>query len=158
MILDMTCGSKMGWIDKNHPDTIYMDRRKETHTLTDGRQVHITPDIQAAFTQLPFKNETFTLVYFDPPHLTRAGTTSWVYAKYGALLPDWPEHLKAAFHEAFRVLKPNGVLIFKWNETHIPLNRITPLSPHPPLFGHKSGKHSKTHWLTYIKPPCEKNT
>jgi len=27
------------------------------------------------------------------------------------------------------------------------------LTEHRPLFGHKSGKREKTHWLTFMKPP-----
>ena len=47
---------------------------------------------------------------------------------------------------------PDGVLIFKWSEVQIPLREILPLSPYPPLFGHRSGKNMNTHWLCFMKP------
>lgn len=45
----------------------------------------------------------------------------------------------------------NDVLIFKWNETQIPVSQILALTPHRPLVGHKSGKAARTHWVTFIK-------
>ena len=33
-----------------------------------------------------------------------------------------------------------------------PSTRILALTPHKPLFGHKSGKQQKTHWVTFMKP------
>lgn len=47
-----------------------------------------------------------------------------------------------------RVLKPNGTLIFKWNEEQIKLNEILNLIDYKPLFGNK---RSKTHWLVFMK-------
>jgi len=52
-----------------------------------------------------------------------------------------------------RVLEPNGVLIFKWNETRITVKRILEIIDAQPLFGHKSGKASKTHWMCFMKFP-----
>jgi hypothetical protein len=60
--------------------------------------------------------------------------------------------LRVGFLECFRVLKPNGTFIFKWNECRIPIKEILPLAPFPPLFGHKSGKAMQTHWVTFMKP------
>lgn len=50
-----------------------------------------------------------------------------------------------------RVLKPNGILIFKWNEVEIPLNEILKLFNKEPLFGHPSGKRMNTHWVCFMK-------
>lgn len=44
-----------------------------------------------------------------------------------------------------------GVLIFKWNETHIKVKEILALTDQRPLFGHISGKRSNTHWITFMK-------
>ena len=59
--------------------------------------------------------------------------------------------LKKGFSECFRILKPNGVLIFKWCEVQFPLKKILALTKEKPLFGHKSGKAMKTHWVVFIK-------
>ena len=36
----------------------------------------------------------------------------------------WKDMIKKGFQECFRVLKPNGTLIFKWNECRIPIKEI----------------------------------
>lgn len=38
-------------------------------------------------------------------------------AKYGVLTSDWREGIRQCFAECFRVLEPEGALIFKWAET-----------------------------------------
>lgn len=151
-ILDVCCGSRMFWFNKQNPHVIYNDIRAENHILCDGRTLEIKPDTQYDFRDLPFDDETLHLVVFDPPHLIRGGDNSWLIKKYGRLTSGWRNDLKAGFAECFRVLKPNGVLIFKWNETQITVSQILPLSEVPPLFGHKSGKAQKTHWITFMKP------
>jgi DNA modification methylase len=141
----------MMWFNKNNPDTIFADKRKESHVLSDGRALEIYPDIQIDFTKMPFKNNSFNLVVFDPPHLEKIGATSWLAKKYGKLFPDWETEIKGGFDECMRVLKPNGVLIFKWNESQITLNKIINVIGQEPLFGHTSGKNGLTVWMTFIK-------
>lgn len=63
--------------------------------------------------------------------------------------------LRGGFAECFRVLRPGGTLIFKWNEIDVPLREILALTPEKPLYGHKSGKLSKTHWVAFLKPNDE---
>ncbi len=65
----------------------------------------------------------------------------------------WKEEIEKGFSECFRVLKPGGTLIFKWSETDIKVKEILQLTPEKPLYGHKSGKASKTHWIAFIKEP-----
>jgi len=64
---------------------------------------------------------------------------------------DWQDDLRRGFAECFRVLKPYGTLIFKWNEIQIPVRDILALTDQKPLFGHKSGKRADTHWITFMK-------
>lgn len=158
-ILDVACGSKMFWFDKHNPDVEFCDKRVVPyHEYYTKRYIEIAPDTVCDFTELPFEDEQFKLVVFDPPHLTWAGDTSWIALKYGCLKGDWKEMLRKGFSEYFRVLDSNGVLIFKWSEVQIPLRDILPLSPFPPLFGHRSGKNMNTHWLCFMKPSeAEKN-
>lgn len=47
---------------------------------------------------------------------------------------------------------PHDVLIFKWNETQVPLRDILACTDHQPLFGHRVGRLNRTHWLTFMKP------
>lgn len=157
-ILDATCGSKTIWFDKENPAAVYCDKRCEDlrgiWKYGNGkgeRTCTITPDVQCDFTNLPFKNDTFLLVIFDPPHLKRAGNNSWMVKKYGKLDENWPQMLHDGFQECMRVLKQNGVLIFKWSECQIPASEVWDAIGRKPLFGHRSGKASKTFWGCYMK-------
>jgi len=151
MILDPACGGKMFWFDKSNADVIFGDVRCEGHTLCDGRSLVIKPDVQMSYTALPFPANLFEMVVFDPPHLERVGKTSWMAKKYGGLEVGWREEMRAGFSECFRVLQPNGTLIFKWNEIQVPVSEVVKLAEAAPLFGHRSGKNSKTHWLCFRK-------
>lgn len=150
-ILDACCGSKMFWFDNDREDTMYCDIRTEEHTLSDGRHLEVNPDMEIDFRDMPFEDESFYLVVFDPPHLETLGEESWMAKKYGRLFPSWEDDITEGFKECFRVLKPNGVLIFKWNEYEIPLKRVLKLTNHEPLFGNKNPKQSKTHWIAFMK-------
>ncbi len=151
-VLDVCCGSKMFWFDKNNPEAVFVDIREESHILCDDRALEISPDMKADFRDLPFDDNTFKLVVFDPPHLERAGENSWMLKKYGRLGEDWRNDLTKGFKECFRVLDDNGVLIFKWNEVQIPLSQILKLTDKSPLFGHRTGRQAKTHWVCFINP------
>lgn len=151
-VLDPCCGARMMWHNPHDPRAIFGDIRTESHTLCDGRALEIRPDIQLDFRDLPFPDETFRLVAFDPPHLKSLGQSSWLAKKYGALLPSWQDDIRAGFAECFRVLRPGGVLVFKWNETQIPLADVLALTPEKPLFGTRTGHKNRTHWCTFLKP------
>lgn len=141
----------MFWFDKTNPAAVFGDIRRESHTLCDGRKLVIEPDIQMDFTALPFSSSSFKLVVFDPPHLDNAGLKGWQGLKYGRLGSNWKELIQRGFEECFRVLMPDGLLVFKWNESRIHTREVLPLAPQPPLFGHRTGKGCKTHWYVFIK-------
>lgn len=153
-VLDVCCGSRMMWFDRQNPEAVYCDKRSESHVLCDGRELHIMPDTVADFRSLPFADGSFPLVVFDPPHLKHAGPKSWLRAKYGVLSDDWKADIKAGFAECFRVLAPNGTLVFKWNEDQVKIREVVDLAPHPPLFGHPTGRKGLTHWMVFLKPRC----
>jgi len=157
-ILDVTCGSRTIWFNKHNPAAIYCDIRKEeltgiwkSESGQSERTCIVDPDIQCDFTNLPFADNTFALVVFDPPHLRYAGETGWLAKKYGRLDEHWPEMLHDGFQECMRVLKEDGVLIFKWAETDIPAQKVWKAIGQKPLFGYHSGKRSGTFWGCYMK-------
>ncbi len=162
VVLDVCCGSKMFWFNDSDPRAVFVDKRRESHSLKDkssvggSRPLVIDPDIQADFTALPFGDNRFALVVFDPPHLSRSGKNGWLAKKYGKLEGDWRKELALGFSECFRVLRPEGTLIFKWNEHEIPVSQILALTPEKPLFGNRCGKHAKSHWIIFIKPSLPK--
>lgn len=148
-VLDACCGSRMFWFNKQQPEVLYMDIREEVAELCDGRTLEVTPDIVADFRDMPFLDESFYLVVFDPPHLIRAGDSSWLAQKYGVLDENlWSFDIRQGFDECMRVLKTNGTLIFKWNEEQVSLKEVLQAIGYKPLFGNK---RSKTHWLVFMK-------
>lgn len=150
LILDACCGCRMFWFNKAHPNVIYMDNRECDEMTFDNRRIHVAPDVKGDFRNMPFPDNSFRMVVFDPPHLKRAGEKSWLAKKYGRLDPKaWPQDIQAGFDECFRVLVPGGFLVFKWNEDQIPIYSVVNLIAERPLFGQKKGK---THWLIYMKP------
>lgn len=156
-ILDPCCGSRMFWFDRDDRRAMFGDIRHETHTLADlsskggSRRLVIAPDAVMDFRALPFPDNRFHLVVFDPPHLIRNGRTGWLAKKYGKLGNDWREDIRAGFAECFRVLRANGTMIFKWNEHEVRISEILSLTDQKPLFGNRSGKRSRSHWIVFMK-------
>jgi SAM-dependent methyltransferase len=157
-VLDPCCGSRMFWFDRQDDRAVFGDIRKERHSLTDSssaggsRELIIEPDMLLDFRALPFEDGQFSLVVFDPPHLVQNGKTGWLAKKYGKLGEDWREDIRAGFAECFRVLKPSGTLIFKWNEHEVRVAELLALTDQKPLFGNRCGKTAKSHWIVFMKP------
>lgn len=168
-ILDACCGGRMFYYDKNDERVLFQDIRNFSTHLCDGRVFEVKPDVQADFADMPYGDEMFSMVVFDPPHLVRTGKiksksddrygtlsykakpTGYQQIKYGSLYSDWKDMLAKGFSECFRVLKKGGFLIFKWNETDIKVSEILKLTTEKPVFGHLSGKRSNTHWICFMK-------
>lgn len=138
----------MFWFDRENPNVTYIDNREYSDVLCDGRALTVKPDLIADFRNMPFADNTFYHVVFNPPHLLNIGESAWMAKKYGKLGINWRDDISAGFRECFRVLKPFGTLVFKWNEQQIPLKDVLALAEYLPLYGNK---RSKTHWITFIK-------
>jgi len=154
LILDACCGSRMFWYDKHDSRCLFIDIRRETHvcdTRPGRSKTVIDPDQLANFRDLPFADNTFYHVVFDPPHTKDMDKETRTVKKYGTLGEDWKDILRAGFKECFRVLKHRGTLIFKWSDICIPLSEVLALTPETPLYGHKSGKRQGTHWVAFVK-------
>lgn len=155
-VLDATCGARSIWFDKNNPIAIYCDVRREDLMGIYGHLpdyvVKVDPDITCDFTDLPFDDGSFRLAVLDPPHLHRLGKNSYIAKRYGRLPDGWEPMLRDGFRECIRVLKPGGVLVFKWSEHEIPSGRVWAAIGERPLFGHRSGKRSNTLWAAFLKP------
>jgi len=156
-ILDACCSTKSFWFDKNDDRVLFHDiRNTEYHIKPDKshpkRTLVVKPDIVGDFTKMVFADNTFQLVVFDPPFI-KFGESSVMAKTYGTLKNiNWQEMISKGFSECFRVLRPSGVLIFKWAEYEIPIKEILKLTKEKPLFGHISGKRSQTHWVCFMKP------
>ena len=153
IILDPASSMRSFYFDKKDKRVLFGDIRvKETHLLTNGQTIHIEPDEVMDFRAIPYPDETFKVVVFDPPHMLNLSEKSWMRKKYGVLDKEtWQDDISKGFAECFRVLKDEGTLIFKWNEVSIPLKDILTLTPYKPVLGHPSGKRMGTHWVLFIK-------
>ena len=87
-ILDACCGSRMFWFDKDNPNVEFMDIRDEECTLSDGQLCIVHPNTIGDFTNMPFPDNSFKMVVFDPPHLAWDGKVANLYKRFGKL-PVW---------------------------------------------------------------------
>jgi hypothetical protein len=136
MILDATAGNRTMWQTKKSENIIYADREKK---------LKVKPTIFADNRELPFRAETFTSIFFDPPHdigaddsdlLTMGkmrlkeakATERRLHTYYGLYyVKTVNDMIKLIYYvqkELFRVLQYGGLLWLKWNEIAIPLERI----------------------------------
>jgi len=158
-VLDACCGCRAFWFNKSDKRAVYQDIRSVDIAVgpraayKNGKIFSIRPDICGTFSLMQFPNNTFFHVVFDPPHLTEKKGSAGVNMRiqYGQLPIDWRETIRRGFSECFRVLRTGGTLVFKWCEYEIPVSEILALTPEKPLYGHRSGKASKTHWVVFIK-------
>jgi len=142
MILDATAGKRGIWYDKKNDETVYMDIRKE-----------VEPDIVADVKHLPFKDQIFDLVIFDPPH-ANFSENAQMSERYGYFTTrQITAAIKKGAIEFNRVLNGNGMVLFKWNTHSQRLRRVIAFfEPNfKPLFGQKVAyklKHaSSTYWV-----------
>lgn len=119
-----------------------MDKRRYYEKLKSGHIVNVDPDIQADFTDMPFDDEHFDLVVFDPPHLIHAGKTSWLAKKYGTLdKSTWSMIIHDGFAECNRVVKPNGRLFLNGMKNKYLLAKFLKLLDEIHYLATKEGKH-----------------
>lgn len=145
-ILDATAGNRGIWFDKNYPDATFIDVRAkgETSELHQENQV-------ADCRHTPFRAGTFDLVVFDPPHMA-IGPNAEMAKRYGSFSSAYIRELcAAAFVEFYRVLRPDGLVAFKWNDHDTPLSRVLPISGFDALVGVRVARRmhhkSETSWV-----------
>ena len=156
-IIDVCCGGRMFWKNKNHPNVIYQDIRKDILPLKEqyGMNFTVEPDIIGDFTNMPhIKDNSMKMVIFDPPHL-KLNTTAWMAKKYGTTKDvDLSKMLGDGFKECWRILDLYGTLIFKWNDGSIPIKEVKKYFPCEELINNRiSTKGKSTYWFVFMK--CE---
>lgn len=147
-VLDVCCGSRMFYFDKNDSRVSFNDIRQVDIKMSDGRQLLIQPDTQFDFRELPYVDKAFKVIVFDPPHLVRAGQKSWLAQKYGVLPYEWEDYIKKGFDECWRCLDDDGILIMKWSTNQIPAADLLKVIGRKPLLG---DKRSSKRWFIFFK-------
>jgi hypothetical protein len=136
VILDATAGNRTMWQTAYDKDTIYIDIEK---------RLAVKPDIFADNTNTPFLSESFDTIFYDPPHGWGEGHPFYKYPDSESYKKKWQGygeipryygwdkfknqqellvHLWRAQKEFHRIIKDDGLLWLKWNETCISLNRV----------------------------------
>ena len=166
-ILDACCGCRMMWLNKNHPNCLYMDIRKEDKDFIKEKGIvkghwEVNPDVIGDFTNLPeeIKKRKFKLIVWDVPHFKARKLSGTLLKKFGALNPKtWQSDLTNGFKELWSVLEDYGILIFKFSDYHIKFKEVLSLFPEQPLFFNRmnstnidKGK-SQTRWFCFMKIP-----
>ncbi|HEV2519450.1 MAG TPA: class I SAM-dependent methyltransferase [Thermoplasmata archaeon] len=141
-ILDATAGNRGIWINKAYPGATFIDIRPGTHPqnlLVDCRHTS-------------FADGEFDLVVFDPPHMS-IGPRAQMAQRYGSFSTGYIRELVAeAFREFRRVLRPDGLVAFKWNDHDTPLQKVLDLATgFEPLVGVRVAQRihheSETSWV-----------
>lgn len=163
LVLDACCGGRMMWLNKQHPNTVYVDIRKaeKGHIQNGFNPNHeVKPDILMDFRKLAFPDKSFKLIFFDPPHLSTLTETSIMRKKFGVLNAEtWQSDLQLAFAELWRVLADNGTLLIKWNDIEIPYKKLLSYFSQEPLVqnitaGRKALEDGhRSFWFTFFKVP-----
>lgn len=151
-IIDLCCGWRMFWHDKNDPLVHFMDiRTLPKGSIKSRPNFSVEPDEIGDYRDVKYPDNTFKIVVLDPPHLRSLWDKSWMAMKYGKLLESRKEDIRKWFYEGIRILQDKWILIFKRSESEIPISEIISLFPVKFSIWNRSGKWNKTIWLIYIK-------
>lgn len=157
-VLDATAGGKQMWLPehKDADNVVFADRRA-VHELEHQPGWSCDPDVRCDARDLPFADNSFSLVAFDPPHRVTDGgmeqLSGVIEQKYGALTAEtWQADLRAAFSELWRVLEPAGTLTLKWADVHKSHDTVLGELPETPLYGVTTEKdRAVTKWWVFHK-------
>jgi len=111
-ILDATAGLRFFWRRRDAKRVLFLDLRRE-----------VFPDIVGSNEFLPFQDGVFSQVFYDPSYFygkeegsgffrTDLGFRFWAWKSKRQLL----RNVIAVNREFWRVLRPDGVLLFEWTD------------------------------------------
>jgi len=141
-------------------DIVFMDVRSGTYHYEHEefpKTTIVAPDIRADLKRLPFREQIFSMIIFDPPH-ARYGSSSYMNLRYGCLSrKDYSALVVWANIEFARVLKPQGYVyakVFDYEDRPTILKRC--FSNFKPLLdiqhtSKASATSYKTHWMLFVK-------
>lgn len=130
-ILDATAGNRTIWRDNKYPEgVVFMDKEPN---------LHIPPDVIATWDKVPFPDNYFNCVIFDPPHFLqvpppwyrhpnkirkgRKNSYEYYYGWFNSK-EDCISQITKAQKEFARV---SSRLCFKWYDEFIPINNMLSL-------------------------------
>ena len=152
LILDACCGGRHFWFDKQNPNALFMDIRQiKPGAISLQPNWSVQPDVIGDYRNMDFEDESFRLVVWDIPHKLKPDK-GLITMKYGALGETWREDITKGFKEIWRVLKDEGVLVFKYADLDISVKEMLSLFDVQPLFGTVTKKGvNNTYWFCFMK-------
>ena len=122
-ILDVTAGNRMMWKVKDNPCVVFLDKEPA---------LAIPPDVLATWDRLPFPDNYFSVIVFDPPHLIRSNPPPYFtnpkekYNWYGWFKTrrEMVVSIIGADKEFARVAP---MVLLKWYEDEVPVDNIVGL-------------------------------
>jgi len=144
-ILDATAGNRAMWFDRGCPLVTFCDLRRE-----------VKPDVVCDVRGLPFDDGTFDLAVFDPPHVN-VGGGSRMSRSYGHFTASEIESMiRDGAVELERVLKPGGLLVFKWGTHDRKLETVLGwLGRFEALFGQRTASRVRSEtWWVVLRSRC----
>jgi hypothetical protein len=152
VILDACCGGRMMWIDKENPNVLFMDIRKEAKGfIKEQPNFEICPDVIGDYRKTEFKDSQFIHIVWDIPHMIK-GSSGIITKKYFFLGDNWKEDLTQGFNELWRILADGGTLCLKFSDLDIAIKDLLVLFPEKPLYGTPTKKGvNNTYWFVFVK-------
>lgn len=129
MILDAGCGNRCMWLLKENENVLHIDIEKA---------LQHKPDMFASNTALPFKDECFNTIFFDPPfkwnchdhpffsfpnlemlynyypNISKRSTVSYYGIERYKTRSELAAYIYRAERELRRIIKPDGCLWVRW--------------------------------------------
>ena len=150
--IDVTAGYRMMWKNKNPPNTIFMDKNKESVR---------PPDIIAVWSKMPFRDNVFETVFFDPPHKLGRTTGRGIWATpsnkgYYGIDISKTKFRTETYHGTREFLRVANRLCLKWNDIELPIDRVLTLLPKAwkkvshLIIDKELKTKTLTHWVTFI--------
>lgn len=126
------------WYERELPGVVFIDLRAS-----------VKPHVVADSCRLPFRDSTFDLVVFDPPHLN-CGPNSIFAMKYShATTQEIRRLISGSARELRRVSKRSAYMAFKWSDHDTRLSHaIGLLDGWRPLFGTRARRAGKERSVT----------
>ena len=154
LVLDATAGNRHMWGgDKNDPRVVFMDKEEN---------LRIPPDIIATWDDIPYPDNHFRCVIFDPPHvfsLTSMYNQDPKARPNGAKkIPGWYGAFKSKRDAVLQIYNAQvefarvaPALLFKWNDASLSLDRILSVFTHWDIVriapGRSRGDKPSTWWV-----------
>jgi hypothetical protein len=147
----------MMWKNKNPPNTVFMDKNPWTPR---------PPDVVAVWEKLPFRDNIFETIIFDPPHKLGRTTGRGMWAtptnpSYYGIDISKRDFRTGVYHGTREFLRVAKRLCFKWNDIELTLERVLSLFPKDWKEVHRKvirkGLKTRTlsYWITFVQSSKE---